>query len=200
MSVYQLVPSPNLAYLHLSNYATWENAFSDEELNKIIMIGESLNKIDATVGTGADSKVSEDTRKSQISWISLNNDTSFIYDRIGYVARQLNGQFFGFNLYGFVEDLQYTTYRPQGDFYSWHMDTNDGHSAPRKLSLVLQLSDPTEYDGGELQTMTAAEPTTIPKKKGLIVAFPSFIVHRVKPVTRGVRRSLVVWLTGERFK
>lgn len=200
MSVYQLVPSPNLAYLHLSNYATWENAFSDEELGKIIKIGDSLVKVDATVGTDSSSKISENIRKSQISWISLNNDTSFIYDRIGYAARQLNGQFFGFDLYGFVEDIQYTTYRPQGDFYSWHMDTNDGHSAPRKLSLILQLSDPAEYDGGELQTMTAAEPTTIPKKKGLIVAFPSFIVHRVKPVTRGVRRSLVVWLTGERFK
>lgn len=200
MSVYQLVPSPNLAYLHLSNYATWENAFSEEEINKIVQIGEELVKIDATVGTDSDTKVVNSIRKSQISWVTLNNETGFIYDRLGYVARQLNGQFFGFDLYGFVEDLQFTTYRPEGDFYSWHMDSNSGHAAPRKLSLVLQLSDPAEYDGGELQIMTSAEPTTIPKKKGLIVAFPSFIVHRVKPVTRGVRRSLVVWLTGERFR
>lgn len=200
MSVYQLVPSPNLAYLHLSNYATWENAFTEDQLNNIMQIGEGLIKRDATVGSDFDHKVSENIRKSQVSWISLNNETGFIYDTLGYVARQLNGQFFGFDIYGFVEDLQYTIYRPEGDFYTWHMDSNNGVGSPRKLSLVLQLSDPAEYDGGELQLMTSSEPTTIPKKKGLIVAFPSFIVHRVKPVTRGVRRSLVIWLAGDRFK
>lgn len=197
MSVYQLAPSPSIAIPELS-HATWEGGFTEEEINQIISIGDNLTLNDAIVGGGS---VVDKIRSSKTGWIDLNPETSFIYDRLAFIARQLNGQFFDLDLWGFVEHLQYTIYDGKDDHYTWHLDRGGGTSnTPRKLSLVLQLSDPSEYEGGDLEIFDAPEPTKIQKQKGLVVAFPSFVLHRVTPVTKGVRKTLVVWLTGPRFK
>jgi PKHD-type hydroxylase len=82
--------------------------------------------------------------------------------------------------------------------YGWHQDFGGGIS--RKLSMAVQLSDPSEYDGGALQVMTSGEPQSIPKKRGMIAVFPSYILHQVTPVTRGSRQSLVAWVSGPPFK
>jgi PKHD-type hydroxylase len=70
--------------------------------------------------------------------------------------------------------------------------------ARRKLSLVCQLSDPSEYEGGELQINTG-EIFTPEKQKGTVILFPSYLLHRVTPVTKGTRRSLVLWIEGPAF-
>ena len=113
----------------------------------------------------------------------------------------MNGQFFDLDLYGFVEDLQYTTYNSvEEGHYDWHMDKGNLNSSPRKLSMVLQLSDPTEYEGGDLEFMMSKDPIKATKQKGIIYTFPSYILHRVTPVTAGTRKTLVVWLAGPKFK
>lgn len=198
MSTYILAPSTDLS-TNEQNFVFWENGFSDFEISRIISIGESLPKESAYV----DQKVEEDptVRRSELSWISLTNETTFLYDKLGYIARQLNGQFFDFDLFGFVEDLQYTVYKSGSkDHYSWHMDKGNLRSSPRKLSLILQLSDPEEYEGGDLEFLIGHEPTPTKKQKGLVYMFPSYLLHRVTPVTAGTRRSLVVWLAGPKFR
>ena len=80
--------------------------------------------------------------------------------------------------------------------YDWHLDVGKDDISRRKLSAVVLLSDPSEFDGGELQIMTSKDPKTVPLKRGSIVFFPSFLLHRVTPVTRGERRSLVFWVEG----
>jgi PKHD-type hydroxylase len=198
MAIYQLAPSPSACLPEIS-HATWHGGFSDDEINEIIRIGDSLTLEDAVVGGNSD--VVGKIRSSKTGWLDLNNETSFIYDRLAYIARQLNGQFFDLDLWGFVEHLQYTVYDGKEDHYTWHVDRGTGTSdTPRKLSIVLQLSDPSEYEGGDLEIFDAPEPTKIEKQKGLVVAFPSFVLHRVTPVTKGIRKTLVVWLTGPRFK
>ena len=83
--------------------------------------------------------------------------------------------------------------------YGWHQDF--GGLLSRKLSLVMQLSDPEEYEGGELQIMVGGEkPISINKQKGLVVVFPSWAVHQVTPVTKGLRQSLVAWVSGPNFR
>lgn len=198
MSAYHLSPSPDLSSKE-QNYATWNDAFSESEVSNIKQIGDGLASDVAGV---ENNELIEDLRKSKVGWIALNNNTNFIYDKLAYVSRQLNGQFFDFDLYGFVEDFQYTVYNGSGnDHYTWHMDKGNLNSSPRKLSLVMQLSDPSEYEGGDLELWLGGDaPITIEKKKGMIVAFPSFILHRVTPVTRGTRKSLVVWVTGNKFR
>ena len=196
MSVYQLAQSPPISTRE-QTFATWENGFTDEQINEIIKLGDSLPLAPATLG---DASVNDKVRISETGWMELNPETTFIYDALAYISRQLNGQFFDFDLFGFVEHLQYTVYRDNGGHYDWHTDRGDMNLSPRKLSLVLQLSDPSEYEGGDLELFTGLEPTKVEKRKGLVVAFPSFTLHRVTPVTSGTRRSLVVWLSGPKFR
>jgi PKHD-type hydroxylase len=82
--------------------------------------------------------------------------------------------------------------------YAWHQDY--GSQISRKLSLVLQLTDPSRYEGGNLQTMTSQDVNTVRKQRGLITAFPSFTLHQVTPVTQGSRQSMVAWVSGPAFK
>lgn len=204
MSVYQFAPSPDTATRE-EMFATWIDGFSNEELLKIEQIGNKRFLESASVGGADADKDISHIRKSKISWLELSEETGWIYDRLAFIARQLNGQFFEFDLFGFVEHFQYTVYEPDGGHYTWHMDKGylrDGGSAasPRKLSIVLQLSDPSEYEGGDLELMTGGSPIIMEKKKGLVVAFPSWILHRVTPVTKGIRKTLVIWISGPKFR
>jgi PKHD-type hydroxylase len=196
MAAYFLSPPPAKATGEHS-FATWNDGFTEEELKKIDEIGSSLLINESITGEGKN----EIIRKSKNSWIPYNNDTAFIYDRLGWIARQLNGQFFDFDITGFFEDLQFTIYNSDESHYDWHLDRGGVTDfPPRKLSLVLQLSDPSEYEGGELQFYISSTPTVLEKKRGLVVAFPSYTLHRVTPVTSGIRKSLVVWLSGPKFR
>jgi PKHD-type hydroxylase len=197
MSAYQLLPSPSIA-IPVVPFATWRGEFTNEEINRIIEIGNRLTLSNATVGNG---QIYSTIRESKTGWISLNSETQFLYDRLGFVARQLNGQFFDFDIWGFSEDLQYTIYDSSNSHYTWHVDHGGNtNRPPRKLSLVLQLSDPHDYEGGDLEILTDSEPLRVDKERGLVTAFPSYVLHRVTPVTRGIRKTIVVWLTGPRFK
>ena len=199
MSVYQFIPSPDLS-TNEQPFATWENGFNDQQIKEIIRIGDSLNPQPGTVGGQKDGQDISKIRKSLTSWIKLNDETSWLYDSLAYIARQINGQYFDFDLHGFCEDFQYTVYTAGNDHYEWHLDKGTNGIAPRKLSMVLQLSDPSEYDGGDLELFYNPEPFKAKKQKGLVYLFPSWILHRVTPVTKGTRRSLVVWITGPKFR
>ena len=190
------MPSPDLAY-NSTSFAWWENGFTDEELDAICIMGERASPQSALVGAGVND---EKVRGSTISW--LDNE-GWLADKLQHIARQLNGKFFGLDLWGFGEQFQYTTYKyvkKSKQHYDWHMDNGPNDNVPRKLSMVLQLSNPSEYEGGNLELMTGNIPHVCKKQKGLLYAFPSYIVHRVTPITNGTRRTLVVWISGPRFK
>ena len=105
-----------------------------------------------------------------------------------------------FDITGFNEDLQYTRYNDDSSYYGWHIDGQvKSDNPPRKLSMTIQLSDPSEYEGGDFQ-INGSQLHTLPKQKGLSILFPSYTLHQVTPVTKGIRRSLVVWLCGPAFR
>ena len=111
----------------------------------------------------------------------------------------MNAQHFRFDLTGFGEALQLTNYdQSENGMYGWHQDYGGGVS--RKLSMAVQLTDPSEYEGGNLQVMTSSEPQNVRKQRGLIAIFPSYVMHQVTPVTQGSRQSLVTWVSGPAFK
>lgn len=200
MSIYNFSPSPDLATREQLT-TTWENGFTDAQIDDIIRIGEALAMNDAVVGGQKQGEDISHLRKSKTSWIKLNDETTWLYDSLAYIARQINGQFYEYDLSGFVEDMQYTVYHGDGgDHYSWHIDKGIPQLAPRKLSMVLQLTDPSEYVGGDLEFFYSSTPMKATKKKGLIYVFPSWMVHRVTPVTSGIRRSLVIWVAGPKFR
>ena len=181
-----------------SPFTTWENSFTDEELDKIIEYCSGLPSEPALLDQG---KKDDDYRRSDVAWLQHNNETSWIFDRIGFIARQLNGQFYRFDLYGFCEHMQFTIYDESNEgCYDWHTDSGGANFTPRKLSLVLQLTDPEEYEGGELQILASKNVESVTKQRGLVAAFPSYVLHRVTPVTKGNRKTLVVWVGGPQFR
>jgi PKHD-type hydroxylase len=183
---------------HEQVWATWKDAFSDSEIAAIIELGEARRQDSATINGD---KLDETVRKTKVSWIEQNDATVWLYDKMGFIARQLNGSHYDFDLSGFGESFQYTVYNEEGSHYDWHMDKGViGTLPPRKLSLVLQLSDPTEYEGGDLLLLYGKEAVPMERAKGLVVGFPSWILHKVTPITKGTRRSLVVWTSGPKFR
>jgi PKHD-type hydroxylase len=177
-------------------YAYMEKVFSKDELDRLQNIARE-GRMDALVG-GADHKVPE-IRRSKLNWIHNEPATRWIYDRLAENAAKLNADFYGFELVGFGEALQFTHYgSDDAGMYGWHQDFNSGIS--RKLSVVVQLSDPSEYEGGNLQIAEGKDPVTVTKERGLMVVFPSWQLHQVTPVTSGSRQTLVAWISGAPFK
>jgi len=138
-------------------------------------------------------------RQSTVSWLPFDKMQP-MYDDITNFIQKTNRNHFGFGDIQIREQAQVTEYI-KGDFYNWHTDTAldmDIEPPVRKLSMTLLLNDPSEFDGGELQ-IAGAKNTKL-MKQGHATIFASFLQHTVTPVTRGVRRSLVMWFGGEPFK
>jgi PKHD-type hydroxylase len=170
--------------------ASGRHAFSDAELDAIEKLGDGLGLITATLGGyGA---VDATKRVTQIAPIDHGPETQWIYDRLNRVVGILNRQF-RFDLAFFREALQFMVYRDvDGGHFGWHSD--QGPTVKRQLSLTLQLTDPARYEGGMLEFRHDGQTMTAPRERGTLIAFPSYVVHRVTPVTAGTRKSIVAWV------
>lgn len=181
-------------------FAWWDDAFTTQELDALQNMALQADD-QAQVGGNPQGEDLAKIRRSKVSWLNKTSDTAWVFEKLAHAASSLNAQFFRFNLTGFGEALQLTNYdQSDNGMYGWHQDYGGSNAPSRKLSLVLQLTDPSQYEGGNLQLMTGVEPTTVQKRRGLIVAFPSYQLHQVTPVTQGTRQSLVAWVTGPAFK
>jgi PKHD-type hydroxylase len=127
-----------------------------------------------------------------------SSETDWLFRRMASVVESVN-RFFQFDLTIMNEGIQFTRYESPGGNYDWHSDYGHG-MATRKLSLTVQLTDPDEYEGGELELNPEGEPFTLDKARGRAYAFPSYTLHRVKPMMTGTRHSLVVWVAGPPFR
>lgn len=187
--------------IEAATFQLYENVFTKRELRAIRDF--EYNLMFNTAGVGKQKRLNENLRISEIARVPHGPQTEWIYDRFVQLGHEINSELFGFKLFETLEErFQYTVYHGDevnGGHYTWHRDTNNKEGmAPRKLTLVLQLSDPSEYEGGLLQIGEDPDnPETLERKAGLIVAFPSWAKHRVTPVTSGTRRTLVLWFSGE---
>ena len=170
--------------------------FTPKQCQMIINAGRSEPKQNASVG-GREGKsgIDTETRTSHISWIPFSKTTE-MYKDIEKVMKTTNGNHFGFDGMQITEMAQYTEY-PEGGFYDWHIDsdTNFVHEPTvRKISMTLLLSPENEFEGGDLELIKEGQPAKL--KQGQAIFFASFIRHRVTPVIRGNRKSLVMWFGG----
>lgn len=179
----------------VNSWAYWEKAFTKEECEQIIEIGTSKNQTKAEIQTG----VSKQIRKSEIAWLYPGPELDWAYRRMTDIITNLNERFFQFDLFGATEGFQFTKYTAPGGKYEKHIDSLPG-GVVRKLSFTLQLSEPESYKGGELCLHLGNNPEVIKKDQGYVALFPSYVLHEVRPVTEGVRYSLVSWVTGKPFK
>lgn len=138
-----------------------------------------------------------DVRKTNVAFV---NDIE-INNMLWNLARTVNKHSFGFEIEEPVR-VQFAVYE-KGDHYDWHLDTNWADPTSlydRKVSIIIQLSEEDSYSGGELELDVAKDQQPFLKEKGSVLVFPSFIRHRVKPVTKGTRKSLVAWVEGRCFR
>ena len=175
--------------------------FSPKQCQMIIEAGRAQPKQNASVGMAKEKGgiVDTETRTSHISWIPFSKMPE-MYKDIEKIMKATNGNHFGFDGMQITELAQYTEY-PSGGFYDWHMDSdvNFAHEPPvRKISMTCLLSHESEFEGGELEFQD--EGKSVKLKQGQAAFFASFVRHRVAPVTKGVRKSLVMWFGGPPFK
>lgn len=181
-------------------FVWWEGAFSEQELN---WLQEQAVKAEdqAQVGGSPTGEGLAKIRRSQVSWLNKTPETAWVFEKLAQVASSLNAEFYRFDLTGFSGPLQMTKYSQEYQgMYDWHQDCGGELGPSRKLSMVLQLTDPSQYEGGNLQIMTSGNSVNVRKQRGLIAAFPSYVLHQVTPVTSGSRQSLVAWVSGPAFK
>ena len=156
---------------------------------------------DATVGNlGGEGDINKNRRDSNVFFIPpFNWLTGFCY----HYVLHANASNFKYDLHEFDHNqMQYTEYGP-GQFYNWHTDDDKGvyREYVRKLSFTLQLSSPEEYEGGEFQLLSYQNRLySAPKQKGTLIIFDSLSKHRVTRVKSGIRKSLVGWVLGPRWK
>lgn len=184
-----------------------------EQVAEIRRIGDDLLDkwpLDGRVGFNEVSGVRPEKRKATVQWLHFPDkapEHGWIYDAGADVLQQANALYWRLEITDFYDLLHYIRY-DAGDapeehdgHFDWHMDKGDHWRRPqRKLAFSLLLSDPSEYEGGEFQVFDG-EPITIKENRpGSFIVFPSFIQHRVLPVTKGTRRSLVGWASGPKFR
>ncbi len=184
---------PMIENVYLSLIAYLPRHFSAEECRKMATLADPETIHDGQIGRGQNTEI----RDSTVSYVKVYEDSLWVYEKLEKILFELNREY-KFELNGFHEGLQIAEYRPPGGHYVWHNDFGPGIFSTRKLSMSVQLSDADEYEGGELEFMDSSEPA--PKDIGSLIVFPSYMQHRVKPVTSGVRRSLVAWVSGPAFK
>jgi predicted 2-oxoglutarate/Fe(II)-dependent dioxygenase YbiX len=179
-----------------------ENVFTPAELDSIERYGDGLDRQQATLaGEGwARDDAQQRIRITRTAAMTFGPEIKWLYDRMQAIIRKVNRQVYQFELEGFREAFQYTVYHgAEGGHYDWHIDWGPIR-VQRKLSASVQLSDPGQYEGCDLQFHGARQVETAPRERGAVIVFPSFIQHRVTPCTKGTRKAIVAWTTGPRFK
>ena len=174
--------------------------FTPDQCRQIIECGRRQKPQTAQVGIGKPGGgVDTKKRVTTISWIPFN-EMPHMYRDLHSFIQKANENHFGFGDIRITENAQFTEY-PEGGFYDWHMDcdVNMAHEPPvRKISMTLLLNDPSEFEGGDLELMAPGKFAEL--KQGHAIIFASFLNHRVNPVRRGMRQSLVVWFGGKPFR
>jgi PKHD-type hydroxylase len=180
-----------------------EHTFSPEECQRILDLNNKLYPVKSTVGSGE----SEGTYDPKIRAVDTYNieyreDTKWIFDKIAAAVGNANAEYYKFDLLGITHALQLLHYKSEENgHYDWHIDCGDGKSATRKLSLSIPLTDRDVYEGGKLEINNNGNIVQAVDEQGSISFFPSYLVHRVSPVTKGERWVIVVWVHGpNRFR
>jgi PKHD-type hydroxylase len=161
-----------------------------------------IGGVASEVGGGAGRRLDAAQRQASLTWIDPSAETTHVFGVVLRLAKQANEVCdWGFDLDCPAARLQLLRYHEATlDHYDWHIDIATGAPSDRKITVVIQLSDPAQARGGLLQIMHSRNPDTIRLEEGGAVAFPSFLLHRVTPVTKGTRMALVGWACGAPFR
>jgi PKHD-type hydroxylase len=178
----------------------WRGLFTPAELDALECQCDALALEQARLtGDGVNS-----IRTTRVAWVHRTPHTEDLYHRMEYVVLRLNAEHFHSDLSG-LSTIQYAVYQEvEGGYFDWHSDygrdKNDPGQEPRKLTLSLQLSDGSSYDGCDLEARATHPLDIAPRERGTLAGFRANVLHRVTPITRGIRKSLVIWAIGPEYR
>jgi PKHD-type hydroxylase len=180
----------------------WQDLFSTAELDAIVRLGDGLAMEKAELSGGGAGY--ENIRATKVAWVPRAAETEKLYQRMEEAILQLNARFFRFDLSGLAM-FQYALYGgAEGGHFEWHKDygrdPSDPGQEPRKLTVSLQLSEASDYEGCDLQLRAGHQIDTAPRTRGTVIAFPANVLHQVTPIRSGIRRALVAWAVGPEFR
>lgn len=200
-----LVPYNN--FTPASNWNTfyyYKNVFNDsmiEELEKMVYTHYKFSKGRTGIAELGNDTDSYETNNRDIAYIKPANHSQWLYELLFPLALEANEKLFHFDIDTVTDPIHYVIYPEDGGHLDWHMDTGAYGVNKRKLAMTVQLSDPSEYDGGEFEIWFGGqESMVVPREKGDVIIFPAFCLHRVRPITRGQRKCLVFWTGGRPFR
>ena len=180
----------------------WQGLFSSGDLDALVRLGDGLTMEKAELASGGPAY--DNIRSTKVAWVPRSAETDDLYRRMEEAVLHLNARFFRFDLSGLAM-FQYALYGgPEGGHFDWHKDYGrdraDPGQEPRKLTLSLQLSDASDYQGCDLQVRAGNQIDTAPRARGTLIAFPANVLHQVTPIQSGIRRALVIWAVGPEFR
>ena len=186
--------------IQLPLHGVWKEGFSAEEVEKIVFLEKILDFTKGRVSAQAGQLVDSDARDSEVSFLVPDENAYWIFERLGTITPRVNYDLFLYDIEA-IETIQFTKYK-EDQFYDWHIDSHvTWLNYERKISGVVFLDDPDDYEGGELEIIVNGSPERslkIKPNKGEIAYFASWMPHKAHPVTKGVRRTLVFWVQGKR--
>lgn len=190
-----------------SNWNTfyyWKNVFDDNmirDLTDMVYANYKFEKGKTGTKELGNETDSYETNNRDIAYINPQPHSKWLYDLLFPLALEANEKVFHFDIDIVTDSIHYVIYPEDGGHLDWHMDVGAFGVNKRKLAMTVQLSDSSDYEGGDFQIWMGGEDyLTVPREKGDVIVFPSFCMHRVTPITRGERRCLVFWTGGRPFR
>ena len=176
-------------------------AFTGQECEKVISLSKQIKPSKAIV----DGRMKHEIRKVNAWGISYSESTRWLWEKLVNSVKYANSKWWNYDIYGIIDYPQLLCYEASNnkdsiqDHYNKHIDNGEIYYY-RKISISVQLSDPQDYEGSELKLYTQREAEKLPKARGTIILFPSFVLHEVTPIIQGKRWALVCWVCGPQFR
>lgn len=180
---------------YLTAVGQFPRIFSAADCRRIIGLPLPTMPAEVYDGHAHGARVDYQHRRTNEKPIPPTAEYEWIYQPLGRIAREANANAYRFQLSD-VMTAHVLEYTPDG-FFDWHLDLGSGLTSSRKLTMVTFLTPPEEYEGGNLCFMDSGDPLRLPQ--GTTVIFPSYLLHKVEPVTKGMRFTLVSWVHGPCF-
>lgn len=187
-----------------NDFYYYKNVFNDEMIEHLESMVYKNYKFSkgrtgfAELGTDTDSY---QTNNRDIAYITPASHSKWLYDLLFPLALEANEKLFHFDIDIVTDPIHYVIYPEDGGHLDWHMDIGAYGVNRRKIAMTVQLSDPLEYEGGEFEIWFGGQQSVVvPREKGDVICFPSFCMHRVRPIKRGKRKCLVFWTGGRPFR
>tara|TARA_R100000005_G_C4923077_1_gene155450 strand:- start:159 stop:749 length:591 start_codon:yes stop_codon:yes gene_type:complete len=176
------------------------SVFTTKECEKFIELCDTIESQKGTITS--QNAVDESYRSSTVRWLPypyVDKRFDEIYSKVQDIAIEINKNYLKYDIMGLGENIQYGVYE-ESDHYNWHMDVGPWQQSIRKFSLSILLNHPSEFEGGELMFKTGKGEYVRNLRLGDCCYFPSYFLHKVTPITKGTRKSLVVWITGPPYR